>query len=145
MTITDKKKLAKEGFSLIEIMIVIGIIGIILGFVGPRIFGAMQRARIATAKTELNTINSKITQFNMDTGQYPKRLRDLVKRPAEPEIASQWQGPYLPKKEVPKDPWNSRYVYKLTPNKEIPYELYSYGPKKRGAPRAEWIRVTPIQ
>lgn len=143
MTLTQNKQLNKDGFSIIEMIIVIAIIGAILGWIGPRVFGALQRAKVAGAKAELNTINSAIMKFHIDTNQYPSNLRDLIKRPADEAIASQWQGPYIQDKQVPVDKWNNRYVYKLTPGQEYPYELYSYGPKGRSAPKAEWISVKP--
>jgi len=143
MTITQRKRFTKNGFTLIEMMIAIAVLGLILGIVGPRVFGYWQRAKVAAAKTELDGINNAISNFQLDTLQYPRNLRDLLKRPADESISSKWQGPYLKKKEVPRDPWGNRYVYKLTSGKEDAYELYSYGPKGRGAPKSEWIRVTP--
>lgn len=79
--------------------------------------------------------------FNAHTGQYPARLNDLLKKPADEKIARKWEGPYLKAKEVPEDAWGSKYVYKLTPQAEHKYDLYSYGPNGKGSPKEEWISV----
>jgi general secretion pathway protein G len=144
MTLIHKRKIAQDGFTLIELMIAVAIIGILAAVVVPNFMGYLRRAKVSAAKTELKVLADSILNFNLDTGRYPARLNDLVKRPTEEDVASKWQGPYLKKKELPKDPWTNRYVYKLTPGQENPYELYSYGPNGRRAPKAEWIRASKI-
>ncbi len=131
---------AKSGFSLIEIMVAIAIIAI-LGVgawqIGSR---AMARANKSKAKTTVEMLSTEIVNFNADTGQYPARLRDLVKRP-EDEIGKKWEGPYVPKEEMLVDPWGNPYRYQVTTGQAHPYELFSFGPNGREAPKVEHISV----
>jgi len=91
----------------------------------------------------ISQINEGIILYQTDTGSLPSTLKDLVVRPNDPEIASKWTkgGYFLGKKQMPKDPWGENYQYKLTPDGEKAYEVYSFGPDKRKAPKSEWIRV----
>lgn len=134
---------AKAGFTLFEIMIAIAIIGGILAILLPQIRNYLARAKTGTAKTELRVLQQGITLYREDIGRYPTRLRDLIKRPADPAIRAKWQegGYWGGKKEESEDPWSNRYQYKLTQGGRHPYELYSFGPKGRGAPREEHINV----
>lgn len=132
---------AKDGFTLIEIMVAIAIVAILTVAV-PNFMGYLQTAKKSKATTTLRTFDQAITLFNVQTGQYPQSLRDLIRRPSDEKIARKWQdGGYLKGKEVPEDPWGNSYRYRLTPGQEHPYELYSYGPKGKDAPKAEWFNV----
>jgi general secretion pathway protein G len=135
---------AQEGFTLIEVIVAIAIGAIFLGVVAPNVMKWWRSAKVSGAKSQLRAFESSIAAYNLDTNTSPETLRDLVQPPADELLRSKWQGPYLKKKEIPLDPWGAKYQYKPTPNAEHDYELYSYGPKGRSAPKAEWISVHKI-
>lgn len=141
MTYTHHVKSARQGFTLIEIMFAITIIAILTAIVAPNLVSYVRSARISSTESTVRMLEGAINMFNAQTGQYPARLNDLVKKPAEEKIARKWQGPYLKQKEMPEDPWGNKYVYKLTPQGENKYDLYSYGPNGKGSPKDEWISV----
>ncbi|MFI5332708.1 MAG: type II secretion system major pseudopilin GspG [Candidatus Babeliales bacterium] len=134
-------KHTQSGFTLIEILIVFAILAILAATVGPYLMGAVQKSRISTAKTSLRTLHGQIDLFNADTGAYPESLKDLVRRPVNEELAKNWVVAYIKDEKSLNDPWGNKYQYQLTPDQEHPYELYSYGPKGKSAPKAERISV----
>ena len=137
----------RKGFSLAEMMVVIAIIGIIGGLIGPGIYSALKKAEKGTAKTLLKNIKSGITQYHQDLHQWPPKLIDLVKKPKnlDERLSKKWAGPYVGEegiKEVPLDPWDGKIEYKLTPQGAgHPYELWSWGPNGKGSPKDEQISV----
>ena len=113
---------SQAGFSLIEIIIVVVLIGGIVAFAGSRIFGGNERAKVNLAKAQVQTLAEKVQQYEMDTGGLPGSLEDLIKAPGG---ASGWLGPYAKEVEL-KDPWNHPYVY-TTPGEGKPFDLASLG------------------
>lgn len=132
-----EQKHLKGGFSLIEILIVLGIIGLIMAGVVPYVTSKMRQAKVEQARTDITKIASEIELYRLHTGEYPTRLMDLVKQPQGTE--GRWNGPYVPGNKEPQDPWGRKYIYRVTPGAEREYELSSYGAKGKGAPKAEWI------
>lgn len=116
---------SRSGFSLMEIMIVVMIIGLFVAVGGSAIFKQLEKAKKTNARTELRSLDDAIVQYQQDTFQYPQSLNDLIRDPG----VKNWEGPYLKKsKALPKDPWGKQYHYELTEgNAEHPYELYSFG------------------
>ena len=113
---------AQAGFSLIEIILVVVLIGGIVAFAATRILGGGDRAKVNLAKAQVQTLAEKVQQFEMDTGRLPGALEDLVKAPGD---ASNWLGPYAKDAEL-KDPWNHPYVY-AAPGEGKPFDLASLG------------------
>lgn len=113
---------AQAGFSLIEIILVVVLIGGIVAFAATRILGGGDRAKVNLAKAQVQTLAEKVQQFEMDTGRLPGALEDLVKAPGD---ASGWLGPYAKDAEL-KDPWNHPYVY-AAPGEGKPFDLTSLG------------------
>ena len=113
---------AQAGFSLIEIILVVVLIGGIVAFAATRILGGGDRAKVNLAKAQVQTLAEKVQQFEMDTGRLPGALEDLVKAPGG---ASGWLGPYAKESEL-KDPWNHPYVYAM-PGEGKPFDLSSLG------------------
>jgi general secretion pathway protein G len=118
------------GFTLLELLVVVVIIGLLAGFVAPRYFGQVGKSEVGIAKAQLDALEKALDQYRLDTGHYPATelgLAALVTRPAsEPK----WAGPYL-RKDVPLDPWGKPYVYKI-PGEKGEFDLVSYG--KDGQP-----------
>jgi len=113
---------AQAGFSLIEIILVVVLIGGIVAFAATRILGGGDRAKVNLAKAQVQTLAEKVDQYEMDTGVLPGELADLVKAPSG---ASGWLGPYAKAAEL-NDPWNHPYVFKM-PGEGRPFELASLG------------------
>jgi len=117
----------KEGFTLIELMLVIAVGGILLGgsfFIAKTL---MDRAKRTSTVAILRAVKIGIDNFQTDTDNYPNTLQDLIKQP-EGERGKGWASSYLDKKSTPKDGWGNALVYRLTPEGQHPYDLYSYGP-----------------
>jgi general secretion pathway protein G len=139
--VLGKRSYAREGFSLMEIMIALLILGLVAAMVGPAAFNALKNARKSTAKSTMRAFKNAIGMFQTHTGQYPQMLKDLIKKPRDEKVAKKWEGPYIDKTEIPEDPWNQPFVYKVTAGGKHPYELYSRGPNGTEAPKEEWIDV----
>lgn len=122
-----------QGFTLLELLVVMVIIGLLAGYVGPRYFAQIGKSEIKVARAQIDALEKSLDQFRLDTGHYPSMedgLEALVKRPSS-EI--KWDGPYL-KKNVPQDPWGNAYLYRL-PGEHSDFDLFSYG--KDGRPGGE--------
>ncbi|MDY6880452.1 MAG: type II secretion system major pseudopilin GspG [Desulfatiglans sp.] len=119
-----------SGFTLIEIMVVIVILGILVGYVGVRIVGKPEEARRMKARVQLETLETALKMYRLDSGTYPSTeqgLQALVEAPTVGELPKAWRkGGYLEKGKVPKDPWDNDYVY-LSPGLHGDYDLMSYG------------------
>ncbi len=113
---------SQAGFSLIEIILVVVLIGGIVAFAATRILGGGDRAKVNLAKAQVQTLAEKVQQYEMDTGRLPGSMQDLVKAPGD---ASGWLGPYAKEAEL-KDPWNHAYVYTM-PGESGPFDLISLG------------------
>jgi general secretion pathway protein G len=118
-----KRKL--NGFTLVEMLAVIIIIGLVAAFVGPRVFGEGDNARARLAKTQLVDVASKLELFKLDIGRYPTASEGIKSLVSNPGGINNWNGPYLQEAQI-KDPWGTEIVY-TTPGKSGPFELKSLG------------------
>ena len=120
----------RAGFTLLELLVVVVILGLLAAFVAPRYFGQVGKAEVNIAKAQLDAIEKALDQYRLDTGRYPDAelgLQALVTKPAsEPK----WAGPNL-RKELPLDPWGKPYVYRV-PGEKHEFDLVSLG--KDGRP-----------
>ena len=122
----NKKRFSgSEGFSLIELLVVIIILGLLSALVGPKFFGKVDKAKTKTAKAQIELLGSALDSFRLDNGRYPTTDEGLDALREKPEELKDWDGPYLPKP-VPLDPWDRAYIY-TCPGEHGDYDLYSYG------------------
>ncbi|MGB9766700.1 MAG: type II secretion system major pseudopilin GspG [Sulfurihydrogenibium sp.] len=117
------KKVRKEkGFTLIEILIVVVIIGLIASLIAPNIMGKFERSKEEIAKAQVEMLSSAVQSFIIDVGRCPTSLEELIK-----SNDKKWRGPYLSKQEIPLDPWGRPYQFKC-PGDHGPFDIYSLGP-----------------
>ena len=114
-----------KGFTLIELIVVMVILGLLATLVGPRIFGKVEKAKYNAAKTEIEMLGQALDLFRLDVGRYPSTEEGLQALREDPGIEDLWDGPYL-KKAVPTDPWKNEFHYQ-SPGDHGDYDLYSYG------------------
>ncbi len=124
----DKRRpdVGQQGFTLVEMLVVITIIGLIMGLIGPRVLNYLSESKVKAAKIQLQSFSSALDLFYLDAGRFPSAaegLAALVQR--TPGIAA-WNGPYLKGGNVPNDPWSHPYLYR-SPGEHGPYDIMSYG------------------
>lgn len=124
-------KRGQGGFTLIEIMVVVVIIGILIGLVAPNILGRVDKARVTAAKADIATLEQALEMYRLDNHAYPSTdqgLEALVTKPSGEPDARNWNPEgYLKKKKVPLDPWGRAYQYVSPGQDNRPYDLYSFG------------------
>lgn len=122
-----RRRAAQAGFTLVEVLVVISIIGLIMGLVGPRVLNYLSDAKVKAAKIQIESFSSALDLYFLDVGRYPSSTEGLNALMQRPSSANAWNGPYLKGTIVPKDPWGSAYVYK-SPGDRKPYDIMSFGP-----------------
>ncbi len=127
--IFDKIK-TTHGFTLIELMVVIVILGILVSFIAPRLMGRPDEAKQVKARIQMESLETAIKLYKLDNGIYPateQGLQALVEQPQTGTLPKKWRkGGYLEKSKVPKDPWGNEFVY-LSPGAQGDYDIISYG------------------
>jgi general secretion pathway protein G len=138
-----------SGFTLLEMLVVLVIVGLLAGLVGPRLFSKVDQSRVAAAQTQVKLLRSTVENLRLDIGRLPapeEGLALLSKPPADPALAARWRGPYLDDA-LPMDPWGRPYLYAVPGADGQPFALYSRGAD--GAPGGEGdardIGVLPAQ
>lgn len=114
-----------QGFTLLELLVVMVIIGLLAGYVGPKYFAQIGKSEIKLARAQIDALDKSLDQFRLDTGHYPSMEDGLAALVARPASEPKWDGPYL-KKGVPQDPWGNPYVYRI-PGEHSEFDLLSYG------------------
>jgi general secretion pathway protein G len=118
------------GFTLLELLVVVVIIGLLAGFVAPRYFSQVGKSEVNVAKAQIDALEKALDQYRLDIGRYPSAelgLKALIERPA---AEAKWNGPYL-RKGIPLDPWGKPYLYRI-PGEKTEFDIVSYG--KDGQP-----------
>jgi general secretion pathway protein G len=116
----------EAGFTLVEMLVVITIIGLIMGLVGPRVLNYLAESKVKAAKIQMQSFSSALDLFNLDTGRYPATGEGLVTLIQSPGTIPAWNGPYLKGGVLPNDPWGKPYVYR-SPGEHGAYDILSYG------------------
>ncbi len=129
-TTSEKLRVSQAGFTLIELMVVIVILGILAGLIIPRIMGRPEEAKQLKAKIQIESLETALKLYKLDNGTYPdteQGLQALVEKPESGLLPKKWrEGGYLEKGRLPKDPWGNDFVY-LSPGVHDDYDITSFG------------------
>ncbi len=112
-----------RGFTLLELLVVLAILGLIATFAAPQVLKWLSGAKSDSARIQIEAVSSAIDLYRLEVGSYPPDLEALVTKPSG---ADRWDGPYLKRRTVPKDPWGRDYIYR-NPGENGPYDLYTLG------------------
>lgn len=124
-----KLKNSSRGFTLIEMLVVLVIIGMLAALVGPKLFGRVDSSKVKTAEVQIKMFKGSLETFRLDVGRFPSQAEGLLvlnQAPTDERVRARWRGPYLDQ-EVPLDPWGNPYVYSLPGANGQPFALYSFG------------------
>ena len=114
------------GFSLIELLVVLVIMGMLAGLVGPRLFTKVDSSKVKTAQTQVKMLKAGLQSYRLDVGKYPTTEEGLSALISKPSGVKYWQGPYL-EDQLPSDPWNNPYIYEAGVDNLQGFALYSFG------------------
>lgn len=121
-----KNKRTEQGFTLLELLVVLGIIALLAGIVGPQVMKHMAASKSKAAKVQVEDLSAALDMYKLDVGKYPTSEQGLSALVEKPLDSKRWNGPYLRKVKVPKDPWIQDYRY-ASPGQHGRFDLYSYG------------------
>ncbi|MBK8742494.1 MAG: type II secretion system major pseudopilin GspG [Betaproteobacteria bacterium] len=116
-----------RGFSLLELLVVLLLLGAFAGIFAPKIFGQAEKAKQKAAKLEIDQIGQALDLYKLEIGRYPTSQEGLAALMTAPSGASNWNGPYLKRNAVPKDPWSNEYRYVSPGDQNRPYDIISLG------------------
>src|SRR5215831_11840626 len=119
------QRLAERGFTLVEMLVVISIIALIMGLVGPRVLNFLSESKVKAAQIQIESLTSALDLYALDTGRYPSSSEGLEILMQSPGGVASWSGPYLKGTVVPKDPWGRPYIYR-SPGQHGAYDILSY-------------------
>jgi general secretion pathway protein G len=130
LSVTQSARLARcspapRGFTLLELLVVVLILGLLTSYVAPRLFGQISRSERQSALLQMNSLSKALDAFRLDVGRYPVTSEGLGALTKQPAGATSWRGPYL-QSDAPRDPWGNGYVYR-SPGIAVDYDLLSYG------------------
>jgi general secretion pathway protein G len=128
-----RKARASRGFTLLELLVVLAIIGLLVGYVGPRFFGQLGKSEVQVARAQIRAFQDALDQYRIDVGRYPNSDQGLSALVSAPPGVTNWQGPYL-RREPPKDPWGQPYQYR-SPGQFAEVDIFSFG--RDGQPGGE--------
>ena len=130
----------EAGYTILEVLVVITIIGLLIGLVAPMVLQQLGGARESIAKESIQRMGTVLDLYNLDVGRYPTTEQGLQALLTKPSGVQNWNGPYLKGGEEPKDPWGNPFIYRDPSQRQgLPYDLCSYGPDGPGAPADKQI------
>ncbi|MDP4916452.1 MAG: type II secretion system major pseudopilin GspG [Haliea sp.] len=121
------------GFTLMELLVVLAILGLLMSLVGPRVLNQLGGAKTKTAAIQIKDLEQSLEMYKLDVGRFPSSSEGLEALVSKPASAAGWNGPYL-KSDVPLDPWKREYLYK-SPGERSEVDIFSYG--QNGTPGGE--------
>lgn len=131
----------RAGFTLVEMLVVLAIIGMIVGLVGPRVLHYLSESKVKTAQIQMENISSALDLYYLDVGHYPTSEEGLDALVRAPAGVSAWNGPYLKSNAAPRDPWGHNFVYRA-PGRNGPYDIGSLGPEGKEGGASALTRST---
>lgn len=129
---THPRNIRRRGFTLLEMLVVILIIGLLTGIIAPRLLGQMSKSEVTAARGQLASLDKALQAFRIDNKRFPTTEEGLAALSVAPATATQWAGPYL-QSAIGNDPWGQPYEYAFPGHPGRDYDLYSKGPSKTGA------------
>lgn len=129
MTRKKRKKHNKSGFTMVELMAILVILGLLMTVVATKVISKIDQARITTTKANLKILHTAVNQFKMDTTRYPTEDEGLSALILQPSDVTTWEpGGYLETTEIPKDGWGNDFVFEAFPESGLPFAIRSWGP-----------------
>ena len=122
----DASRDGEQGFTLVEMLVVIAIIGLIMGLIGPRVLNYLSESKVKAAKIQMQSFASALDLFNLDAGRYPSSSEGLDALVHRTPGVTAWNGPYLKGGNVPMDPWGHPYLYRV-PGQHNAFDIVSLG------------------
>jgi general secretion pathway protein G len=132
-----------RGFTLLELLVVLVILGLLVGYVAPRYFAQVGKSEVKVARAQVKALEDALDQYRLDVGRYPASQPGLAALNEQPSGEARWQGPYL-KKAVPNDPWGHPYQYRA-PGEHGEYDLWSFGRDGQAGGSGEDADITSWQ
>ena len=123
---TDFAISRRQGFTLVDLLVVLAILGLLAGLVGPRVLNQLGGAKSKTANVQIKDFEQALELYKLDVGRFPSSDEGLSALVAKPASATGWNGPYLKRKDIPTDPWGRAYQY-AAPGQHGEVDIYSYG------------------
>ena len=122
----QRNRHGERGFTLVEMLVVVTIMGLVMGLIGPRVINYLSDSKVKAAKIQLQSFSSALDLFNLDAGRYPSTAEGLAALVRRTPGINAWNGPYLRSGNVPNDPWNHPYNYRA-PAERGAYDIVSFG------------------
>lgn len=119
---------AQAGFTLVEMLVVLVIVGLLVSLVAPRVFNQLAEAKVRTAHIQIESFKNALDLFYLDAGRYPTSQEGLAALSVRPANLQNWGGPYVRTATVPRDPWNNPYTYRSPGQNGRAYDIVSNGP-----------------
>jgi general secretion pathway protein G len=116
----------QSGFTLLELLVVLGIIAMLAGIVGPQVMKHMGESKTKAAKVQIEDLSATMDMYKLDAGSYPNSQQGLQALIEAPDNAKRWNGPYLSKSKIPLDPWQNEYHF-VSPGEHGKFDIFSYG------------------
>ena len=116
----------QTGFTLLELLVVLGIIAMLAGIVGPQVMKHMGESKTKAAKVQIEDLAATLDMYKLDLGRYPSSEEGLTALIESPDSAKRWNGPYLSKSKIPLDPWQNEYHY-VSPGEHGKFDLFTFG------------------
>ena len=126
LTMKQIKPLSESGFTLLELLVVLGIIAMLAGIVGPQVMKHMGESKTKAAKVQIEDLAATLDMYKLDVGTYPSSDEGLKALIETPDSSKRWNGPYLRKSKIPLDPWQQEYHY-VSPGEHGKFDIYTFG------------------